>query len=73
MYADTHTRQVPNFLSKGNFPFLAVKKFSYSLSGGVAEHAEDFKRFKLELFISSLVVHPNVVCTYGAIPHHQMT
>ena len=54
-----------NFLTKGKDPFLAVKKFSYSLKGGLAEHAEDFKRFKLELFISSLAVHPNVVRTYG--------
>ena len=65
--ASSEVYKVANFLpTKTRDQFLAVKRFPLSLERGLAEHAEDFRRFKLELFISSRLQHPNIVKTFGA-------
>ncbi len=60
--------KVANFLpEKTKEQFIAVKKFTYNLDGGLEEHSEDYRRFKLELYISSKMNHPNIVKTFGAL------
>lgn len=65
--ASASVYKVANFLPQCLEQFIAVKAFSYNLQHGLAEHADDFRRFKLELFISSRLEHPNIVKTYGTV------
>lgn len=37
--------------------------------GGLQETSEDYRRFRLELYISSKMMHPNVVRTFGFVAH----